>query len=59
MNSPSRRDLFRTVLEIDDHTVIEPGDRRTASPCTANNARDLVITDIHLPESYGPEAIMI
>jgi hypothetical protein len=29
MNLPSRRDLLRTVLEIDDHTVIESGDGRT------------------------------
>jgi hypothetical protein len=39
--------------------VIEPGDGRTDIALYRQQRADLVITDIHLLESYGPETIMI
>jgi YesN/AraC family two-component response regulator len=39
--------------------VIERGEGRTDIALYHQQRADLVITDIHLPESYGPEAIMI
>ena len=49
------REMLRTVLELDGHTVIQAGDGLSAIRLAVETAPDIVLMDIGLPELDGFE----
>ena len=52
------RKMLVTVLLQEGHTVEEAGDGKTAGRWLSTHVFDLVITDVHMPETDGLEMIM-
>lgn len=53
------RDSLRSVLEADDHRVVEAGDGVEAIECWRSLTLDLIITDFMMPRMNGQEVIKI
>ncbi|MHC4816596.1 MAG: response regulator, partial [Planctomycetota bacterium] len=52
-DEPVVRGLFRTVLQLDGHTVEEASDSATGLAAYAREPADLVIVDLVMPEESG------
>ncbi len=52
------RKMLVTVLVQEGHTVVEAGDGKSAGRWLSTHVFDLVITDVHMPETDGLEMIM-
>lgn len=58
-DSPSGRELLRTILERDGYQVIEGADGEEALLLMQENNPDLAILDIHMPKHDGFEVLAI
>ena len=52
------RDLLRTVLENDGHTVDEAADGQAALDAHARSAYDVVIVDLIMPRKNGLDTVL-
>jgi CheY-like chemotaxis protein len=52
------RDLLRTVLERDGHTIVEAADGVEALEAHEAHAHDLVIVDLILPRKNGLDTVL-
>jgi CheY-like chemotaxis protein len=52
------RKMLVTVLVQEGHTVVEAGDGKSAGRWLSTHVFDLVLTDVHMPETDGLEMIM-
>ena len=52
------RNLLVAVLVQEGHTVVEAGDGKSAVRWLSTHVFDLVLTDVHMPETDGLEMIM-